>query len=270
MRKFLQYLLKKPLTWLADKLAASPRPAMVQRSLAILYERCIQAKATDVHLLTLDLEKERFIIFSDMHKGNKGGADDFKMSEANYLSALNYYHQQGFSFINLGDSEELWKFKAAHILPQNEASFIAEAAFFPDRYYRTYGNHDIVWKDRFAVNFYLKKYFGQAPQVTEGIVLRSNNEQLPLDIFLTHGHQGDLMSDNNWLSTWIVAHIWMPLQRYLRINVNSAATDFSLRNGHNKIMYAWSKEQPNLLLITGHTHSPVFASGDTLTTPATK
>jgi len=44
---------------------------------------------------------------------------------------LNYYNKDGYSFINLGDSEELWKFKAADILPQNEKTFAAEAAFFP-------------------------------------------------------------------------------------------------------------------------------------------
>ncbi|HRD58808.1 MAG TPA: metallophosphoesterase [Ferruginibacter sp.] len=270
MRKLLQYLLKKPLTWMANKLAASPRPDMVSSSLTQLYNRCVTLKGSDVELVDINASTARFIIFSDQHKGNKSWADDFNQSEPTYLAALNYYNKDGYSFINLGDSEELWKFKAADILPQNEKTFAAEAAFFPSRYFKTFGNHDIVWKDKFAVNFYLKKYFGVAPVVTEGIVLRDNSLAQPLDIFLTHGHQGDLMSDNNWISTWVVAHIWMPLQRYLRININSASSDFSLRNEHNKIMYAWSKEQQNLLLITGHTHSPVFASGKYLDHPSNK
>ncbi|MFT3979656.1 MAG: metallophosphoesterase [Ferruginibacter sp.] len=270
MRKFLQYLLKKPLTWMANKLAASPRPDMVSNSLTQLYKRCVEQKGNDVALVEINSNTDRYIIFSDQHKGNKSWADDFNQSEPNYLAALNYYNKEGFSFINLGDSEELWKFKVADILPHNENTFIAESAFFPERYYKTFGNHDIVWKDKFAVNFYLKKYFGAAPVITEGIVLRDCNYAPALDIFFTHGHQGDLMSDNNAVSTWIVAHIWMPLQRYLRINVNSASSDFSLRNEHNKIMYGWSKEQRNLLLVTGHTHSPVFASGRYLDHPSNK
>ena len=95
--------------------------------------------------------------------------------------------------------------------------------------------------------------------VYEGIILRDTT--LHLDIFLTHGHQGDMLSDNNALSTWIVAHIWMPLQRYLRININSPSSDFSLRNKHNRMMYEWSSKRKNLILITGHTHQPIFASG---------
>jgi hypothetical protein len=53
----------------------------------------------------------------------------------------------------------------------------------------------------------------------------------------------------------------MPLQRYLRINVNSPSTSYGLRNEHNKMMYEWSSRQQNMILITGHTHQPVFASG---------
>jgi hypothetical protein len=97
--------------------------------------------------------------------------------------------------------------------------------------------------------------------VYEGILLKLGGLDKPLNIFLTHGHQGDLMSDNNRLSTWLVAHVWMPVQRFLRININSASKDFSLRNLHNKMMYEWSSQQSGLVLVTGHTHSPVFASG---------
>ena len=50
MRKLLQYLLKKPLTWMANKLAASPRPDMVNNSLTQLYKRCTEQKGSDVAL----------------------------------------------------------------------------------------------------------------------------------------------------------------------------------------------------------------------------
>ena len=83
----------------------------------------------------------------------------------------------------------------------------------------------------------------------------------PLSIYLTHGHQGDKLSDNNTLSTWLVAHVWRPVQRYLEINVNTPAKDYRLRDRHNIVMHDWSSHRENLLLITGHTHKPVFASG---------
>ena len=246
---------------MGNKLAASPKREMVFDSLSKLYLDGLEEKTKSVKLLEVDPAIDKFIVFSDQHKGNKSWADDFKQSEVNYIAALEYYYQHGFTFINLGDSEELWKFKTVDLVAGNEKALRTEAAFHPDRYIRTFGNHDIIWKDKFAVAFYLKKYFVQPLAVYEGIILKIKGLGIPLNIFLTHGHQGDLMSDNNALSTWIVAHIWMPLQRLLRININSASKDFSLRNQHNKMMYEWSSKEKNLLLITGHTHSPVFAAG---------
>ena len=270
MRKILQYFLKRPLTWMANKLAASPQQEVVFKSLTELYQQGIDGVGNQVKIITVDLAKDKFIILSDQHKGNKSWADDFNISEPNYLAALTFYNQQEFHFINLGDSEELWKFKVTELLPQNEKSLLAEAAFHPHRYTKTFGNHDIIWKDKFAVAFYLKKYFTPTPIIYEGIILKITGLAVPLNIFLTHGHQGDLMSDNNAFSTWLVAHVWMPMQRFLRINVNSASKDFSLRNLHNKMMYEWSSKKRNLLLITGHTHKPVFASGRYYNHPGNK
>lgn len=246
---------------MANRLAAAPKRETVFKSLDKLYEQGLQLNDNAVKTLQINVFSDKFIIFSDQHKGNKTWADDFKMSEINYVSALTHYQKENFHFINLGDSEEVWKFTLPEILPVNVQAIAAESAFVPERYSKTFGNHDIIWKDKFAVDFYLKKYFDPVPVVYEGIMLQVQDLPQPLNIFLTHGHQGDLMSDNNAVSTWIVAHIWMPLQRFLRINVNSASKDYSLKNLHNKMMYEWSRQQQNLLLITGHTHSPVFASG---------
>src|SRR3954470_10097957 len=81
-----------------------------------------------------------------------------------------------------------------------------------------------------------------------------------LNIFCTHGHQGDLQSDGNWFSKFFISKIWAPLQAYLRINVNTPSNDQQLKTLHNIFMYEWSSTQENLILITGHTHQPVFES----------
>jgi predicted phosphodiesterase len=268
MRKILQYLLKRPLTWMGNKLSSSPQRAEVFKSLSKLYHRINKPNSSKLKTIEVDLSKDNFIIFSDQHKGDNGWADDFRNCEPNYIAALRHYDEQCFNFINLGDSEELWKFTAQEILPANVIPFAAEAAFQPDRYYKTFGNHDIIWKNKLDVVFWLHKYFTMPLPVYEGIILKIKNLSIPLHIFLTHGHQGDKMSDNNSLSTWIVAHLWMPLQRYLRININTPSKDFSLKNKHNQMMYEWSSRRKNLLLITGHTHSPVFASGKYLDHPS--
>ena len=261
MRKLLQYLFRRPLTWMANTLSAKPEKKAVFASLSKLYNSS-KKNSKRVCPLLMNAARDRFIIFSDQHKGNRDRADDFANNEPNYIAALSYYHQQRFSFINLGDSEELWKYTAAEVLPANEKVFAAEAAFQPNNYYKTFGNHDILWKNNTDSERLLKKYFALPLPVYEGILLKTVVGNDTLTIFCTHGHQGDKMSDNNSLSTWIVAHIWAPIQRYLQINVNTPSKDNSLRNKHNKLMHEWSSNRKNLLLVTGHTHKPVFASGN--------
>ena len=260
MRKLLQYLFKRPLTWMANTLSAKPEKEAVFKSLSKLYSSS-KKNSKRVCSLFIDISKDKFIIFSDQHKGNRDSADDFANNEFNYLGALEYYHQQNFSFINMGDSEEIWKYKIEEVLPKNEKVFAAEAAFHPGNYYKTFGNHDIIWKNKWDTERHLKIFFQMPLVIYEGIILKTTVNDQALNIFCTHGHQGDKMSDNNAFSTWIVAHVWAPIQRYLRINVNTPSKDDALRNKHNKLMHEWSSHRKNVLLITGHTHNPVFASG---------
>ena len=261
MRKLLQYLLKRPLLWLANRFSAAPQKEIVFKSLTNLYASAKNEADNSVKYICTNAIDAKFIIFSDQHKGDKSTADDFENNEENYLAALKYYNQNNFSFINLGDSEELWKFKPTNILPINKVSLEAEAAFHPNRFYKTFGNHDLIWKNKVDVFLLLKKYFTMPLQVYEGIVLKLKLSSTSVNIFCTHGHQGDSMSDNNLFSNWLVGHVWMPVQRFLRINVNTPSKDYSLRNKHNIMMSEWSGLQKNVLLITGHTHVPVFASG---------
>ena len=261
MRRFLLYFLKRPLIWLANDFSAAPKKEVVFKSLSDLLADSEKESAERIIILEADAANAKFIIFSDQHKGDKSWSDDFKSNEPNYLAALNYYNDNQFSFIALGDTEELWKFTPQQILPVNESALAAEADFQPERLFKTFGNHDIIWKNKLDVLFNLKKYFTMPLIVYEGIVIKCTTATTTLRIFLTHGHQGDIMSDNNHFSTWVIAHIWMPLQRYLQININTPSSDYSLRNKHNIMMSEWSGAQQNLLLITGHTHVPVFASG---------
>ena len=50
-----------------------------------------------------------------------------------------------------------------------------------------------------------------------------------LDIFCTHGHQGDKQSDGNVFSKWFVSYVWGPLQNFLEINTNSPSANDNLK-----------------------------------------
>ncbi|MEP6596195.1 MAG: metallophosphoesterase [Ginsengibacter sp.] len=261
MKKLLKKLFGPLLTRLASN-ASAPDEKEVHKSLSRLLRNLKERPGKKGTVLNTDFSIDKFIIFSDHHKGNRDHGDDFANNESNYLAALDYYLLNKFTYINLGDSEELWKYTPEQVISKNLKALTAEAKFQERiKYYKTFGNHDITWKNKLDVDRWFKNIFALPLPVWEGILLKAKINSQPLSIFLTHGHQGDKMSDNNAFSTWMVAHVWRPVQRYLQINVNTPAKDLRLRDKHNIMMYEWSSHKENLLLITGHTHKPVFASG---------
>ncbi|WP_240619185.1 metallophosphoesterase [Chitinophaga costaii] len=263
MRKFIQRLFRAPMIRLADKLSSRPDKAAVFKALSTLYDDIENGKTTRGRIQPFDPDKARYIIFSDEHKGGKDEADDFMPAESNYIAALQHYYAEGFTFINLGDCEELWENKPAVTLDKNKASLDEEVKFLQaGRYHRMFGNHDLEWGYAVPENLYLKPVFGPSLEVKEGLILRATMQQQTASIFLTHGHQGDQRSDGNAFSKWVVAAIWTPIQRYLEISLNTPSDSFELADAHNIIMYEWSATRRNRVLISGHTHKPVFASLD--------
>ena len=261
MKKLLSKILLKPVLWLTKKFSGSPDSKAVFKALDELQEKILNKKNDKGKIIPFESEEGRFIIFSDTHKGGGDNADDFMQSEDNYLGALQYYHHKGFHFISLGDSEELWEASLGAVKKIHPKSFQLEKQFIPaNAFTKIYGNHDLYWgNDPFAA-MELKKIYGYDLQVYEGVILTTLIDDVMLKIFCTHGHQGDKLSDGNWFSKWFVARIWAPVQSYLGINPNTPAYDSSLKTKHNQVMYEWSVNHKNVLLVTGHTHQPVFAS----------
>jgi len=262
MRKLLQRIFRKSITWLANKYSSSPIRKDVFASLSQLFEN-ITLNKEGGSVIPFEINSGKFIIFSDQHKGGKDMADDFRNAEPNYLAALTHYYSNNFVFINLGDSEELWENTPKTVIEKNRITLLEEAKFLvADRYYRVYGNHDLEWKYTIQQSLYLKPIFGDKLAVCEGLVLQTEYNNKTYSIFLTHGHQGDQKSDGNAFSTWVVAAIWTPLQRFFEISIDTISDSFELVDKHNIMMYEWSATQKNLIFISGHTHKPVFASLD--------
>ena len=267
MRRFFQWLFRKPVTWLASKVSSSPNKKDVFSSLSRLYKSIIEKKGglgiSPGISIPFDFLKEKYIIFSDQHKGAGDFADDFRLSQNNYLGALNYYYEEGYTLISLGDAEELWENTADEVVAKNQESLQLEAKFNSiGHYYRVFGNHDLAWKFELNSNKYLKPFFGEKLKVHEGLILNTHHNGKAYSIFLTHGHQGDKRSDGNAFSMWIVSNIWTPIQRFLNVSINTVSNSIELVDKHNIIMYEWSLVEKNLVFISGHTHKPVFASLD--------
>ena len=261
MRKLLQKWLTKPVMWLTGKWSSRPDKARVFKALSDLHQDIIGGNTKKGFIIPFDIHRDKFIVLSDQHKGAKNDADDFMPCERNYLAALDYYYQNDYYFINLGDCEELWENTLTPVKKSNGASFEREKLFLQkDRYLKIFGNHDLYWgNDIITAPDELKDIYGQSVTIYEGVILQTQINDTPFQIFLTHGHQGDLKSDGNWFSKWFVSNVWAKLQAYLCLHPDTPAYDTQLKTAHNTMMYEWSSNN-NIALITGHTHQPVFES----------
>ncbi|MBO9682658.1 MAG: metallophosphoesterase [Flavisolibacter sp.] len=254
-------LLFKPVLWASNKFASKPDRQRIYKALSDLHDCILKQSKKKGPIISFDSKKDKFIIFSDQHKGAKNGADDFMLCEPNYLAALDYYYQHNYFFIAMGDCEELWENTLFAVKKHQKESFEKEKQFFEqNRGIKIFGNHDLMWQNDPLAPLYLKSIYDCEVPIYEGALLRTSVNNTPVNIFCTHGHQGDAASDGNWFSKFFVARIWAPLQSLLKINPNTPAYDAQLKTMHNSMMYDWSASQENLFLITGHTHQPVFES----------
>ncbi|SDE77903.1 Calcineurin-like phosphoesterase superfamily domain-containing protein [Mucilaginibacter pineti] len=261
MRRFLQKLLTGPVARFADKISSRPDKKRVDRALSNLYKSILTKPGKKGLVIPFNSQTDSYIILSDQHKGARDDMDIFALAEKNYLTALDHYDNEKFFYINLGDSEELWENLFITIKRHNKATFDAEKRFIKRKaFLKIFGNHDLYWdNDPLAIPG-LMQIYGEAIKIYEGAILQTTINKKPLNIYMTHGHQGDLQSDGNWFSKWFVSDIWAPLQAYLKINPNTPANNDQLKTDHNRIMYEWSSTREHTLLITGHTHQPVFKS----------
>ena len=211
-----------------------------------------------------DAARDRLIVLSDMHRGKRDRADDFRRCESSYLKALRHYDSERYTLAILGDAEELWKNKIASVLGTYPKVYRAEASFHSDgRLLRFWGNHDEEWASPAAVRHWL----GPANPGPELHVHESLLLDVVLDgrrlgsLFLVHGHQGTGMSDGlAFLARFTVRFIWKPIQHLTAVSRNTPSKNRKVRERHHRAMRRWAEGQENLLLIAGHTHRPVFAS----------
>ena len=95
MRKIVRFLLRRPILWLANEFSSAPDRERIFEALTALKQRLEKDPGKKGFIIPFDITANKYILFSDQHKGRKNGADDFALAEKNYVSALNYYNSRG-------------------------------------------------------------------------------------------------------------------------------------------------------------------------------
>ena len=217
----------------------------------------------------------KYVLFSDCHRGAGTSNDNFLKNQTLYTAALKHYLDAGFTYIELGDGDELWENRDLKTIidTHSEVFQLLSRFYAQNRLYLLFGNHDILKKN----NSYTKRCCHTYPcccctnphlenqqlfpdlKHYEGIILESNTAP---NIFLTHGHQADLFNSTFWpLSRFLVRYLWNPLERFGIQDPTSAAKNYTRKRKTENRLHDFAKER-NLILIAGHTHRPLLSKED--------
>lgn len=215
-------------------------------------------------------KQSKFIIMSDCHRGQGNMGDNFMPNQMLFMGALEHYYQNGFTYIELGDGDELWENRRMnHIVEAHNDVFSLMTSFYMEnRLYLLYGNHDIVKKRSMSSKREICRYYCENHQcvmplfpgvkIAEGLIL--NHTENGRTIFLVHGHQGSLINDTFWqLGRFLVRYFWRPLEIIGFTAPTGAARSHTKKEKIERELanYANSNRQ---MLIAGHTHRPVCPS----------
>lgn len=213
-------------------------------------------------------KNSKYIFFSDVHRGDDSVSDEFTRNQNLFLHALNYYYKEGYSYIEVGDGDELWEYKNfKHIRLAHTDVFIVLKKFFDEkRMTILYGNHNIFLRSECFVKDNYFTFYDEYKQervelfkdikVEEAVVLKE--KESGQEILIVHGHQGDFMNDQAWFfSMLMLRYIW----RFLHIvgfeNPASPARNMYKRHKVEKAYNKWIEDH-KMMLICGHTHRPKY------------
>ncbi|MBN2005826.1 MAG: serine/threonine protein phosphatase [Anaerolineae bacterium] len=193
------------------------------------------------------------IFFSDCHRGDNSRADAFSVNEPLFLHALHYYYQRGFTYVEVGDGDELWKNRRFHTVKEAHSQVFDRLHRFDDRQrlHLLLGNHDI-WG---AMCRQMNK---DGLIAREGLILK--HRQTGQQLYVTHGHQADFKSDRLYrFSRMAVRNVWRRLQLWGMAPVASPNGEERAPHPFERFLFEWAALHRRLL-ICGHTHRPVSAT----------
>ncbi|MDF2589076.1 MAG: hypothetical protein K0S41_2917 [Anaerocolumna sp.] len=212
--------------------------------------------------------ESKIVLISDCHRGDGSWGDNFSSNQQLYFAAMTDYYRKNFTYIELGDGDELWENRKLDIVKiiHSDAFWIMSKFYKKGRLYMLYGNHDMVKKNSSYVKNKLSTYYDEATKkyvslfpkmrIHEGLVLVY--KETGHKIFLTHGHQADFLNYDLWkLARFMVRYLWRPLELLGLHDPTSAAKNNQKKLTVEKKLIDWSIKNKQML-IAGHTHKPVF------------
>ena len=198
---------------------------------------------------------QRIVIFSDCHRGSGNWSDSFLPNKTIYEAALTYYFNNGFTYIELGDGDELWENRNFTDIAEIHSDTFRLLERFADagRMFIIWGNHDRVKSRNFRYGF------TALPAAHEGLIIRCSSTPGHGSYHLIHGHQADPLNNQFWkIARWLVRYIWRPLELSGFKDPTSTAKNYDKGKIVEQRLLTWCRTN-SVSLVAGHTHRPVLA-----------
>jgi UDP-2,3-diacylglucosamine pyrophosphatase LpxH len=210
-------------------------------------------------------ETSKIVFVADCHRSDASGADAFFPNRNIYSAALNYYTRHGFTYVELGDGDELWEIrKFSRIVESYGKTFEKLSALYKEgRFLSVVGNHDMVKKNPKWVSENMR--IGEEGESVElfpgiifpmGIVFKHREKGWQVNVL--HGHQPDPLNNTFWmLARFLVRYLWRPLALVGVKNPLRAANNPKKKISIASALIKWAAKE-NVIIIAGHTHKAVF------------
>ncbi len=209
-------------------------------------------------------DSARIIFMSDCHRGDGSRADAFVRNRTLFLHVLTDYYNQGYTYVEVGDGDELWKgWGLQEIRQVHKPVFDLLHRFDCDgRLHLIVGNHDL---DKGRGRRSNGRGNGAGPvtfdkdglAAHEGLLLRHCRTGQRL--FVIHGHQADLKSDYlSRVSRLAVGYVWTRLQLLGLVEATSQMNQVWKLKRMERAIMSWAAARQQAI-ICGHTHRPMSA-----------
>lgn len=216
-------------------------------------------------------DQSKYIIFGDVHRGDNSMSDEFAHNQNIYNFAMKQYFNQGYTYVEAGDGDELWEHSKFSLIRSAHSDIFCTLKDFHDdnRFILLYGNHNMNIKQPLYVGKFLDEFYDEyfdeksnlfpGIEIHEGIVLK--HKGTGQEFLVVHGHQGDLMNDQLWrISMFSLRYFW----RFIHVigfrNPSSPAKNRLKRHKIEVNFLKWILENKKHI-ICGHTHRPKFPKG---------
>ena len=106
------------------------------------FNRQIDRALKNAQVISTSVHK-RIVLFSDCHRGTGNWSDSFLNNKTIYEAALTYYFNNGFTYIELGDGDELWENRRFSDIAEIHGDIFSLLGRFRDagRIFMLWGNH---------------------------------------------------------------------------------------------------------------------------------